>query len=331
MLIPSRLLVVSLLGLAAAGCLSSAPAPSVSIPNSADAAAGDSARLFGDGIFSTGDYELTPTFTRDGATAYWSVSTPVYGRMRFIMQSRRVDGRWTAPEVAPFSGRWDDVDPFISPDGARLYFLSRRPIGGAAPRNDLDIWVMERSGDAWGEPRHLGVQEHYVTATTDGTLYISAVRADSRGTGDVYRVRRVNGEYEEPENLAALNAPELHDTTPLVAPDESWIIFGSRGRPGGIGDIDLYVSFRGADGGWSPPRNLGPAVNSSATDYCPLLSPDGEWLYFASTRHAFARAFDAPLRGDSLRRLLRGPGNMLGDVYRVRLAPVLARARGAAP
>jgi hypothetical protein len=31
------------------------------------------AELFGAGVFSTGDYELPPTFTKDGRTAYFTI------------------------------------------------------------------------------------------------------------------------------------------------------------------------------------------------------------------------------------------------------------------
>ena len=35
--------------------------------------------LSGEGVFSTSLYELTPTFTPDGQTAYTTISTPNYG------------------------------------------------------------------------------------------------------------------------------------------------------------------------------------------------------------------------------------------------------------
>jgi Tol biopolymer transport system component len=290
------------------------------------------AELFGRGVFSTGDYELPPTFSRDGRTAYFTVSTPAYGRMRFIMETRRQGERWSEPTVAPFSGRYDDADPYFSPDGSKLFFLSKRPVTpGGPPKRDLDIWVMDRAGGGWGEPRHLGARvngpsdEHYVTMTNDGTLYIAAVRADSRNQGDLYRIPLVDGEYGEPQNLGpAVNGAEQHDTTPWVSPDGSYIIFGSRGRPDSRGDIDLYITTRGADGQWTAPRNLGPGVNSPSTDYCPLVSPDGRWLYFSSTRYFADSGLAAPLTARALRERIRNPGNSLGDTYRVALPALLA-------
>jgi Tol biopolymer transport system component len=292
-------------------------------------AAPPSAELYGEGVFSTGDYELPPTFTPDGNTAYFTVSTPVYARTRFIVESRRTAGRWSEPVVSSFSGQYDDADPFITRDGKQLFFLSKRPIAPGMPvKRDLDIWVMRREGNGWSAPKHVAkasgqADEHYVTTTTDGTMYIAAVRYDSRNLGDVYRVPLVNGEYGEPENLGpTVNAPELHDTTPFVSPDGNWIIFGSRGRADSFGDLDLYITVK-RDGQWTAPKNLGQAVNSSAAELCPLVTPDG-YLYFTSLRSFVDRGLQAPIQGKALRPMLRGPGNTLGDTYRVKLAPVLA-------
>src|SRR4029079_9052859 len=72
-----------------------------------------------------------------------------------IVGARFVDGRWTMPEVAPFSGRYSDADPFITADGKKFYFISRRPAPGKTSR-DLDIWVMDKTETGWSEPRNLG-------------------------------------------------------------------------------------------------------------------------------------------------------------------------------
>ena len=303
-------------------------------PHTARAQVPDTAELFGAGTFSTGDWELPPTFTPDGDRAYFTVSTPVYGRMRFILETRRRGNGWTTPVVAPFSGRYDDADPYISPDGSRLFFLSKRPLTpGAAPKRDLDIWVMDRRGASWSEPRHLGPtvngpeDEHYVSMTTAGDLYIAAVREDSHGAGDLYRVPKTAEGWGAPENLGStVNGADNHDTTPWVSPDGRYIIFSSRGRPDGASDLDLYITARGPDGAWTTPRNLGPAVNTRATEYCPIVSPDGRWLYFASTRNFAGGDLGAPVSGDELRRRLRGPGNSLGDTWRIALAPLLREA-----
>ena len=58
----------------------------------------------------------------------------------------------------------------------------------------------------------------------------------------------------------------------------------SSDRPDGLGSGDLYISFREHDGSWMEPVNMGEPVNSSTLEYCPVVSPDGKYLFFTSRR-----------------------------------------------
>ncbi|HMB71952.1 MAG TPA: hypothetical protein VKQ06_00160 [Gammaproteobacteria bacterium] len=69
---------------------------------------------------------------------------------------------------------------------------------------------------------------------------------------------------------------------PIETPDALSLMLAS-GRPGGAGNIDIWVIDRiavGAD--WSEPANLPPPINSPADDFCP--SPFERSLFFVSTR-----------------------------------------------
>ena len=74
------------------------------------------ATLFAPGIISTGDYESHPTLTPDGREIYFLKMAPNFSRWT-IFVSRYKNGRWSQPEVAPFSGQFQDADaipPFYS-------------------------------------------------------------------------------------------------------------------------------------------------------------------------------------------------------------------------
>lgn len=278
--------------------------------------------LFGAGIISTGDYETHPAFTPDGRTLYFVKSTPTF-RFWTIVVSRFEGGRWTEPEVAPFSGRYSDADPFITADGQQLYFISERPAPDKPPSKtrDLDIWVMDKTPTGWGEPRNPGAPvnsggaEWYPTLTRDGTIYFGSDRPGGSGATDLYRARLVNGQYAAPENLGAAINTEFEEYEPFIAPDESYLIFMAAGRPDGrAGSADLYLSYRRA-GVWTKAQNLGEPINSNATEYSPKLSPDGKYLFFASTRGR--RPPEQRLSYQDLLTWLRGPRNGLGDIYQV--------------
>lgn len=279
--------------------------------------------IFGEGVVSTRDYESGATFAPDGRTVYFVRSTPDLS-LRVILVSRFEGGRWGTPEVAPFSGQYADTDPCLSPDGAKLYFASRRPAAaGAAAKADNDLWVVERAGAGWGEARRLDApvnsesQETSPAVTADGTLYFSSNRAGGKGAADIYRAPLVGGKYAAPENLGdAVNtaSPELQV---FVTPDESVLLFAGAGREDSRGGIDLYLSRR-ADGAWAKPSNLGGKINSAAADTAPRISPDGGYLFWTSTRgYGFDEPQEKRLSYRELSERLRGARNSLGDIYQI--------------
>jgi microsomal dipeptidase-like Zn-dependent dipeptidase len=99
-----------------------------------------------------------------------------------------------------------------------------------------------------------------------------------------------------------VNAPKVADHI-FVAPDEGLILLDSPNRPGGQGgDGDLWVCFRKPDGAWSHAQNLGDGVNDAATQFCPTLSPDGKYIFYATNRDIYwvsAEVLD-PLRERAL-------------------------------
>ena len=280
--------------------------------------------IFAEGVISTRDYESSITFTPDGRIAYFVKSTPDLS-FRVIVVSHFEKGKWSTPEVASFSGQYTDTDPCFSPDGTKLYFASRRPIEGSAPKADYDLWVVEKTNGGWGEPRRLDApvnsesQETSPSATADGTLYFSSNRAGGKGAADIYRARFVEGNYNAPENVGeAINtaAPEIQV---FASPDEHILIFGSAGRADGLGSIDLYLSQR-TDGAWSKAVNLGNKINSKAAESAPRISPDGHYFFWTSTRgYGFADQQVKRLTYGELSNKLRSAGNSLGDIYQIDL------------
>jgi len=219
--------------------------------------------LFGKGLISTELDELNAAFTPDGKELYYSISAPD-GRMGVIMVSRLNGQQWSKPEVVPFSGRYTDYDPFVTVDGSKLFFISTRP-SGEQPKapGDFDIWVVERQGTSWGEPRNLGGPvnserpEYYPSVARDGTLYFSTQREGSGGF-DVFRSKLVDGKYTTPENLGpGINGPGS-DIDNYIAPDQSFLVWAGYGRQGAPGGGDLFISWF-KDGAWTPGQLLGHA------------------------------------------------------------------------
>jgi Tol biopolymer transport system component len=278
--------------------------------------------IFAPGTISTGGFESHPAFTPDGRTLYFVKSTPTFSFWT-ICVSRMTNGRWSEPEVAPFSGQYADADPFITRDGAHLYFISSRPAAGGGPPKDLDIWMMDRAGSGWSDPRPLPAPinsegaEWFPTLAANGTIYFGSDRPGGQGRTDLYRARLVEGRFAAADNLGPIVNGAGNEFEPLIAPDESFLIFMG-GRPGGRGGSDLWVTYN-RDGTWTPPASVGAGVNSPAAEYSPGISPDGRTFFWASARETF----DTGGRRLSYRELndrLSSPGNGLGDIYYIDLS-----------
>ena len=307
--------------------------------------------MVGEGVVSTPLDEFGGAITPDGDTIFFNVSVP-RSYLYVICVSHRVNGRWTEPEIAPFSGHYRDSDPVLSPDGNRLYFVSDRPAPGKTT-HDFDVWAVDRttSGWGWGDPRNLGapvnssVNEYFASEASDGTLYFASARKGSLGGIDIYRSRLVDGRYQKPENLGpAVNGENFSTIEVLIAPDQSFLILGAFGRSADPANSDLFVSERRGDA-WTAPRAL-EKINTAAREYSPRFTPDGRSLIFASERGYPTEARERPVTYDEIVSRSAAIGNGLGNIYEIPLAelglpevhltstakrPVLTDAAGSPP
>jgi Tol biopolymer transport system component len=298
-----------------------APSPSPNRTNRVAATSDKTGQpeVFGAGVISTGDFDSHPAFTPDGKTIYFLRSTPNFDFWT-ILVSRFERGAWRTPEVAPFSGQYSDADPHITADGSKFYFISNRPAPGKQ-KEDLDIWMMDKTATGWSDPRHMSPpinsegHEWYPTVTREGHMYFGSDRAGGKGRTDLYRSRLVNGTYAPAENLGDLINTQFNEFEPWISQDETFLIFMAGGRSDSRGGFDLYISYN-RQGGWTKPENLGDKINSSGNESSPLVSPDGKYFFWTSTRSTTGK----PSKRRTYRELtdsIRGPGNGLGDIYRI--------------
>lgn len=250
---------------------------------------GKTAAVFAPGIVSA-RYGLhsNVVFSPDGKEAFWSMMIPPrtvgYSSDRVVV-SRLVDGRWTYPRKAVFSGTPLGDVPFYHPGGTHLYDMSPRPLPDGRATGKENIWVWDKSADGWTKPRPLDaavndLPHHWQFGVDrEGAVYYSVNIPGSLGGGDLYSSRLVGGCYQMPENLGApVNTPAA-ESHPFIAPDGSFLLFGR--------NMDLYVSFRGGDGRWGDAVRLGPEVNTPGMEALPIVSPDGRALFFIRDQRSY--------------------------------------------
>lgn len=255
-------------------------------------------RVWQPGVLSTTLHDAAPAFTPDGRTVFFSRSVGSGTPVPAIYVSHRVDGRWTTPEVAPFSGRYSDMEPYLAPDGSYMIFVSNRPAeaGGKAldgfynrtaqPGGGGQLWRVDRTEAGWSAPRRLpdlvnsGSSIFAPAIAADGSLYFMKPNAET-GRFQLFRAQADGRAYRAPEPLPFSDG-SVTTVDPAVAPDESFIVFGAGFKP--ARQLDMFVAFKRPDGRWGRPVHLGEALNAAGSDAEARLSPDGRTLYFSSER-----------------------------------------------
>ncbi len=251
---------------------------------------GPTPQPFAPGIVTTDGEEGCAGFAREGKVFVFQRFLD--GRCHTYI-TRLKDGVWTAPELIPFWETMAENGDFVfsSDDKTMLYQVRTKAATGPISH----VWRAEVTDTGWGEqaplPSPVNTQyfESYASDTTDGTLYFFSRRPGGKGQFDLYRSAFESGTYADPVNLGPLNT-EFNEWDPFVAPDESYLIFCSM-KPGGLGRDDLYISFKGTDGRWGPPVNLGEKINSPGSENRPCVTRDGKYFFFTSTRNGSRDVF----------------------------------------
>lgn len=289
--------------------------------------------VFAPGVISLASHEAAPAFTPDGRTVFFQRGNPSEST---ILVSHREHGHWSKPVVAPFSGKWNDMEPAMSPDGSYLVFVSSRPITPGGQQIDGffngkrqegsggNIWRVDRDGDGWGKPHRLpavinsGTTIFAPAIARDGSLYFMH---PDKATGHfrLFRAQWQDGHYLPPIPLP-FSTGATTDVDPAVDPDERFLIFGSGRKP--AADIDLFIVFHHKNG-WGKPIHMGTIVNSPGSDAESRLSPDGKTLYFSSERLVpshFPRTREQAERDNQMASVWN---NGQYNIWRVSLAPWL--------
>lgn len=254
----------------------------------------------------------------------------------FIAVTRKVKNQWTAPEVASFSGMYKDLEPFLSPDGLKLFFASNRISNDSKEiKKDIDIWYVERTSETsiWSSPKNVGsiintdADEFYPSVTTKGDLFFTAAYKDAKGKEDIYVSRFVEGKYTKPISLGTGVNSEKYEFNAYVSPDESFIVFTSYGRKDDTGRGDLYISYKGENNEWKPAVNLGEKINSKEIDYCPFVDVKSNTLYFTSAKNEVKKSFTSKKNMQELMYVLKSQKNGLSRIYKVNFSKFIKKKR----
>ncbi len=292
--------------------------------------------IFAPGILSGPAHDSAPAFTPSGDVVYFGRSNPQQSTI--LVSERRTDGLWSEPHIAPFSGIWNDMEPAMSPDGRFLVFISNRPDRENGPKvegfyngskqNGGRLWHVDRQNHGWSAPTLLptsvntNASIYAPSVAADGSLYFMTPDAGS-GKFRLFRAQSHDGSYLSAQPLPFSDGTAT-DVDPAVAPDESFLVFGS-GRIANRG-IDLFIVFRdGQD--WGEPIPLGDDINTPKSDAEPRLAADGQTLYFSSERVVPVQFPRTPEQAQADVARMQSWDNGNYNIWQVPLSRLMTRVR----
>ncbi|WP_347921789.1 hypothetical protein [Pontimicrobium sp. SW4] len=239
------------------------------------------------------DYDKVRDFTMNNnqTEAYVSAQSNLEEKS-VILRISKENGVWSRVDIASFSGKYRDLEPFLTPDNLKLFFVSNRPLNQEGELKDVDIWYVERTSitSDWSEPKNIGApvnteaDEFYPSIAKNGNLYFTSVGHNAMGEDDIFVSEYKNGTYTTPVALKGGVNTKSYEYNSFISPNEDYLIFGGYNRKDGLGSGDLYISFRNNDNTWTLAKNMGDKINSKYMDFCPFVTQSGEEMYFTSRR-----------------------------------------------
>ena len=229
-------------------------------------------------------------FSMDDAQRFAVVarSDAEFRNARIMVATRARDMQdWAEPQPISFADdRWSDSDPWLTPDGRTLYFISTRPAPGREEgRADYDIWRSHRTAGGWPAPEHLGPEvngkgQELGPELHGGTLYFASARRSGKGGLDIYAAPATGQGFAPAALLDGPFNSAASDSDFTLRADGKAAMFW---RGGDNGTAAIHIAYRQGSG-WSAPVPLPQRINHGPFNFTPSFTRDGRGVTYASTR-----------------------------------------------
>lgn len=165
---------------------------------------------------------------------------------------------------------------------------ARAAIGIAAMRTNSEVMALDQLNTPAAEfsaTRIPDTRELVFTSGREGKIY----PGNGEGFNDLYAIK-----FDDEQKMTGgtvrkldpiINSVDKHEASATYSPDGKMMVFArsNNGSKKGYLSVDLWVSYF-RSGAWTEPEILRGVNSSTADEFSPVFSPDGQTLYFASTR-----------------------------------------------
>ncbi|MCB0706711.1 MAG: PD40 domain-containing protein [Saprospiraceae bacterium] len=191
-----------------------------------------------------------------------------------------------SPQPLPPTINTDQAEylPCLTADGTRMIFTR------VVDRNE-DFFESVLENDQWSQAYPISAintpdNEGAQCISPDGRymVFTRCFPEYTHRSCDLFYSEKVGDRWTTPQPIGPPINTSSWESQPTLSPNGKALYFSSN-RPGAIGGKDLWVSYRQSDDSWGEPQNLGPKINTTASEQSPFIHPDNQTLYFMSSGH----------------------------------------------
>ncbi len=236
-----------------------------------------------EGLFST----TVKLNKREGESAFGKgVHEDIY------VDKKAADGSWPKTQNAGncINTIHNEGAQSFSLDGRYMFFVACDRQGASG---GCDIYYSIRQGDGWskaivpGAPLNSKYWETNPSLSPTGDkLYFASNRPGGVGKSDIWVVDVAIGNdglltFSNPQNLGPKINTKEDELSPFIHADNQTLFYSSKGR-GGLGNYDVFVTYKDGKGGWTDPKNIGYPLNTCKDEIGFVVNAYGDKAYFSS-------------------------------------------------
>ena len=209
-----------------------------------------------------------------------------------FVSKKGADGQWEKIRNAgpSINTSYNEGAQSVSLDGRYMFFVA---CGRSNGFGGCDIYYSMRQGDTWGKAINPGqpLNSHDwetdpCLSPTGDKLYFASTRPGGVGKSDIWVVDvtiNPNGtlSFSNPQNLGPKINTKEDELSPFIHADNRTLFFSSRGRDG-LGNYDIFVSYKDGNGGWTDPKNIGYPLNTCKDEIGFVVNAYGDKAYYSS-------------------------------------------------
>lgn len=156
------------------------------------------------------------------------------------------------------------------------------------------IMCSYKSG-TWKRPvditRQLGGYDRFYSNSITGDGRLLIIYMDDGGDGNLYYSQRKDTTWTKIKSLGKYINTIYWESHGFITPDGKTMYLASN-RPGGEGELDIWISEKADDGTWKRPVNCGNVINTPYNENTPFYDPSSNALLFSSVGHISMGGYD---------------------------------------